>query len=121
MKKTFRDKRKSAVGGFFSETKLDKEKELRKVLRIRGGGVKVKAKKISFANVSDGKGKTRKVKIINVISTPSNALYARENVIVKGSVLEVEGGKIKVNSRPGQDGVVNGVWLEQSKADFKPK
>ncbi|MCL5011616.1 MAG: 30S ribosomal protein S8e [Candidatus Marsarchaeota archaeon] len=121
VKKTFRDKRKSAVGGFFSETKLDKEKELRKVLRVRGGGVKVKAKKIAFASVSDGKGKTRKVKIINVVSTPSNALYARENVIVKGSVLEVEGGKIKVSSRPGQDGVVNGVWLEQSKAESKPK
>ena len=120
-KKSFRDKRKSAIGGFFSETKLDKEKEFRKTVRVRGGGVKVKAKKITFANVSDKFGKTRKVKILNVISTPSNALYARENVIVKGSVLEVEGGKIKVSSRPGQHGVVNGVWIEQSETESKPK
>jgi small subunit ribosomal protein S8e len=120
VKKTFRDKRKSAVGGFFSETKLVKDKELRKVVRVRGGSLKVKAQKIAMANVSDGKGKTSKLKIINVVSTPSNALYARENVIVKGSVLEVEGGKVKVSSRPGQDGVVNAVWIEHSKAESKP-
>jgi small subunit ribosomal protein S8e len=116
VKKTFRDKRKSATGGFFSETKAVKENDTRKVVRVKGGGLKVKARRVVFINVSDGKGKTQKVKILNVLSTPSNALYARENVIVKGSVLEVEGGKVKVSSRPGQDGVVNGVWIEN-----KPK
>lgn len=116
IKRSFRDKRRSAVGGFFSETKIVKDKELRKIVRTRGGGLKVKARKVSFVNVSNKDGKTQKLKVLNVLSTPSNTLYARENVMVKGSIVEVEGGKVKVTSRPGQDGVVNGVWTE-----IKPK
>ena len=38
---------------------------------------------------------------------------SRENVVTKSSVILVEGGKARVTSRPGQDGVVNAVFLKQ--------
>jgi small subunit ribosomal protein S8e len=36
------------------------------------------------------------------------------NVITKGAIIETEKGLAKVVSRPGQDGVVNAVLIEQA-------
>ena len=108
-KRAYRDKRLAHFGGFQSSTKLQKgQKEHREVIRTKGGGIKVKPKSIEYANVVV-QGKNKKVKITNVAETPSNKHYARENVMVKGAIIETEAGKAKVTNRPGQDGVVNAV------------
>ncbi|GBC75800.1 hypothetical protein HRbin06_01123 [archaeon HR06] len=78
--------------------------------RVRGGNLKIGYKKVEYANVTD-KGKTKKVKIIRVISNPSNKEYERRGVITKGAIIETELGKAKVTSRPSQDGVVNAIII----------
>ena len=62
-----------------------------------------------FANVSDGKGKATKSKIVRGKKSPANRDYERRGVITKGAVLETEAGEAVVTSRPTADGVVNAV------------
>ena len=113
-KKSYKDKRLAHYGGFQALTKLAKgKKEHREVTRTKGGGIKVKPKSVEYANVFTD-GKTKKVKITNVVETPSNRHYARENVIVKGALIETELGKARVTNRVGQDGVVNAVLVAKT-------
>ncbi len=113
-KRAYRDKRLAHYGGFAAMTKLIKgEKEQRDVIRTKGGGITIKPKYVEYANVITG-GKAKKVKITNVVETPSNKHYARENVIVKGAIIETELGKAKVTNRVGQDGVVNAVLIAKA-------
>ncbi len=62
-----------------------------------------------YVNVSK-EGKTEKVKIIRVIES-NNADLTRQSIITKGSIVETEKGKVKITSRPGQDGVLNGIFV----------
>jgi small subunit ribosomal protein S8e len=111
-----RDKILSHYGGFFSRTHLTKgeEKQEIKSFHVIGGKNKVAVQRIGFANVALEKGKVKKVKITNVLESPANRHYARENIITKGAILETEAGKARVTSRPGQDGTVNAVLLEKT-------
>ena len=42
----------------------------------------------------------------------SNPNYVRRNIITKGAVIDTDAGRARVTSRPGQDGQVNAVRLE---------
>lgn len=67
-----------------------------------------------YANVHDTEtGRSRKVKILRVVSNRSNRDFERRGVITKGAVIETEMGKAVVTSRPGQDGVINAVLLKE--------
>ena len=57
-------------------------------------------------------GKIRHARIKNVIETPSNRFLARQNVMVKGAIIETELGKARITNRPSQEGSVNAVLLE---------
>lgn len=112
LKGRHRKKRKYELGRPFIETKLGSE-DVVKVVRVRGGNLKVKVKVAAHANVTNPKtGETKKVKILRVLEVPANREYARRNIIVKGAIIETEIGKAKVASRPGQDGVINAVLIE---------
>ena len=87
------------------------EKEVRKPYRTIGGGNKVAAAKIAFANVVV-QGKTKKVRIKNVAENPANRHFARENIITKGAIVETEAGKARITSRPGQNGVANAILVK---------
>lgn len=104
-----RDKKLAHVGGEFASTKVS-DSEKKKAVRTRGGGRKVKLQRAVYANVATDKG-VKKARIISVIegNTPH---YTRQNVITKGAILNTEIGKVRVTSRPGQDGVVNGVLIK---------
>ncbi len=108
------NKRKAHWGGFFSRSKLGEKDESRS-FRAAGGKVKASVHSAHTANIAVA-GKVQKVKIITVKESPDNRHYARENLLTKGAVIETELGKAKITSRPGQDGVVNAVLLEQGKA-----
>jgi len=108
----YKVKRKYAFGRPFVPATLS-DREERALIRVRGGNYKVRLRRVAYANVSDSKGNTRKVKIISVLETPANREYARRGIIVKGAVIETEIGKAIVTSRPGQDGVVNAVLIEE--------
>jgi small subunit ribosomal protein S8e len=57
-------------------------------------------------------GKTQKTKITNVIETPSNVFLARQNVLVKGAIINTELGKAKITNRPSQEGQIQAVLVE---------
>jgi len=92
-------------------------KERRVPLKKKGGVKKTAAEHVLFALVSVKGGKAQKAKIINVLQTPDNRHFARENVITKGAIIETAIGKARVTSRPGQSGSVNAVLVEEKKAD----
>ncbi len=111
----YKVKRKYAYGRQFVPTVLS-NRERRALVRVRGGGYKVRAREVMYAVVSDPKtGRARKVRITAVVETPANREFARRGIIVKGAVIDTEIGRAVVTSRPGQDGVVNAVLLEERK------
>ncbi len=84
-----------------------------KEYRVRGANQKLRILTASTINVYDPATKTRKtVKIVTVRENPANPNYVQRNIITKGAILETELGQVRVRSRPGQDGVLNGVRVE---------
>ncbi len=106
-------KRKYWMGRYPTYTRLA-DRDVRELIRVRGGNYKVRLKKAAYANVVDPETKTaKKVRILRVLETPANPHYARAGIIVKGAVIETELGKAVVTSRPGQDGVINAILIEK--------
>jgi len=79
--------------------------------KVQGGNKKSFLLKIDEVNVQV-KGKSKKVKIKNVLETPSNRFLARQNIITKGTIVETDLGKVKITNRPTQESVLNGVIIE---------
>ena len=105
-----RGKRKAELGRDPAETRVD-EKRLRKI-RTRGGNEKLRLATANKINLTDVKsGKTQVTDILGVIENDANPNYVRRNIITKGAVVETPEGNAKVTSRPGQDGVVNGILI----------
>lgn len=79
-----------------------------------GGTSKLALLRASHVNVKDSAtGMTRTVKIETVEANPANRNYVRRNIITKGAIVQTEMGKAKVTNRPGQDGVVNGILMQE--------
>jgi len=53
--------------------------------------------------------KMQPAKIVTVRENPANPNYVQRNIITRGAILETELGLVRIHSRPGQDGVLNGV------------
>ena len=105
-----RGKRKSELGRDPAETRVD-EKRLRKI-RTRGGNEKLRLAAANKINLTDVKsGKSQITDILGVIENDANPNYVRRNIVTKGAVVETPEGNAKVTSRPGQDGVVNGILI----------
>ncbi|HII04392.1 MAG TPA: 30S ribosomal protein S8e [Nitrosopumilus sp.] len=81
--------------------------------RVRGNNNKVALKSIDFVNLSTGDAKVIKTKIIKVIDNATNNDYKRRGIISKGAILQIQEGKCKVVSKPGQLGIVNAVLLKE--------
>lgn len=80
--------------------------------RVRGGNQKLRILTAQSINVFDPATKTMKVaKIVTVRENPANPNYVQRNIITKGALVETDLGLVKVRSRPGQDGVLNGVRI----------
>ena len=85
----------------------------RKIYRKAGGNTMVRVMAANKVSVNNPKtGKTVNADIINVIQNESDPNYVRRNILVKGAVIETSEGNVKIPSRPGKDGVINGVLLE---------
>jgi small subunit ribosomal protein S8e len=109
-----RKKKKFERGGEFLETKIGKRKV--KVERTRGGARKLKLLSVEKINVADPKTrKIQRVKIISVEKNLANPHFVRRNIITKGAIVKTEIGLAKITSRPGQDGIVNAVLVEEKK------
>ena len=65
-------------------------------------------------NVMDPKTKkAKKVTLKNVLETPSNRFLARQNILVKGAIIETEAGKARITNRPGQEGSISAVLIAE--------
>ena len=85
----------------------------RKLYRKTGGLQRVRVLSEQRINVSDpSNGTTQTISISTVLENPSNPNYVRRNILTKGAIVETELGKVRITSRPGQDGVVNGTLTE---------
>ncbi|MCH2268595.1 MAG: 30S ribosomal protein S8e [Candidatus Thalassarchaeum betae] len=85
----------------------------RKGYRKRAGSQTVRVMLANQINVSDPKeGKTTRATISGVVENDADPNYVRRNIITKGAILDTDVGLVRVTSRPGMDGVVCGVLLE---------
>lgn len=106
-----KNKRNAEFGRDPAETKIGDRKV--KKIRTKGGNEKIRLTNAEKINVVDPKtNKVQVTEILNVIENTANTHFVRRNIITKGAVVETSLGKVKVTSRPGQDGVVNGVMVE---------
>lgn len=108
-----RKKRKYELGSPPTKTTLSSREE-RKPERTFGGNTKIKLHKAVYINVILGSGTAKRVKVLDVVETPDNPQNARFKVISKGAIVKTELGLVKVTSRPGQDGVLNGVLIQKT-------
>ncbi len=112
--KPLRKKRKFERGSGFLETRIDERRV--KMKRTAGDERKIKLLSADKANVIDTKtGKSVTTKILSVEENQANPHYVRRNIITKGAVIKTEAGLARVTSRPGQDGVINAVLIEEKK------
>lgn len=79
---------------------------------VRGKNTKTALKAIDFVNLASGDSKVKKTKILKVLENATNNDYQRRGIITKGAILEIQEGKCRVVSRPGQTGTVNAVLIK---------
>lgn len=92
--------RKTILG----ETKL-------KQLRIKSGNMKTVLLRSNEANIVI-KGKAQKANIKNVIETPQNKFFSRDNRLMKGAIIDTSLGKARITNRPSQEGCVNAILVQ---------
>ena len=80
---------------------------------VRGNNRKTALKSIDFVNLAAEGAKVKKTKIIKVIENTTNNDYKRRGIITKGAILEIQEGKCRVVSKPGQNGIVNAILLKE--------
>ncbi|MEA2034829.1 MAG: 30S ribosomal protein S8e [Euryarchaeota archaeon] len=106
-----RGKRKSEIGRAPADTHVGDDR--RKLIRTRGGNLKIRALRAQYASVSNPKtGETKKMLIENVEKNTANPNYVRRNLLTKGAIIKTEMGLARIGSRPGQDGIINAVLVE---------
>ncbi|MFO8109246.1 MAG: 30S ribosomal protein S8e [Thermoplasmata archaeon] len=110
-KRFHRKKKKFEIGPDFSPAVIGDTKIKR--IRTLGGNQKVRVVHASHVNLSDTKGNVTKEDIETVLENPSNPNYVQRNILTKGAIISTSKGKAKITSRPGQDGVVNAVLIEE--------
>jgi len=106
-----RRKKRFEIGRAPADTTLGEERS--RVIRTRGGNLKVRALRTRFANVSmPATGETKKAKIETVVENRADPNYMRRNILTRGAIIKTELGNARIVSRPAQDGVVNAVLIE---------
>ncbi len=81
-----------------------------KTYRVRGGNRKLRILTTTTINVFDpATKKMQRAKVVTVRENPANPNFVQRNIITKGAILETDLGLVRVRSRPGQDGILNGV------------
>ena len=108
--KALRKKRKSDLGRLPTMTKLGER--ACKAVRTLGGNTKQRLMHDNKLTVYDRKEKKSfTLAIKTVLENPANRHYVRRNIMTKGTIVETERGKVRITSRPGQDGTLCGVLI----------
>ena len=85
-----------------------------KTIRIKGGNTKTITLRANSANIIIN-GKSKKAEITNVIETPQNKFFARQNRLMKGAVIDTNLGKARITNRPTQEGCINAILIADNK------
>ena len=92
-----------------------------KEYRVRGANQKLRILTADTVNVYDPATKTAKAaKIVTVRENPANPNYVQRNIITRGAIVDTELGLVRIRSRPGQDGVLNGVRVAGAPTAKRP-
>jgi small subunit ribosomal protein S8e len=98
------------LGGDFSASeKGDKDIDSK---RTRGGNSKNVVRSAASVNVADG-GEVENLEIQSVVDNEANTEFVRRSLLTKGAIVDTAKGKVRITSRPGQSGNVNGVLVEE--------
>lgn len=109
----YRSRRKYEIDRYPNEPVVGSENIITR--RVRGRNYKMAVKSLEFVNVNDNENKkTIKTKIIKTLKNPANKDYERRGVLSKGAIVETELGHVKIVSRPGQVGTINGVVIKEA-------
>ena len=88
----------------------------RKEIRTTGGNAKIVLLSTDEVNIIDG-NKSKKGKIKNVLETPSNKFLARQNILLKGAIIETDIGRAKITNRPTQEGSVQAILVPEEEKE----
>jgi len=103
-------KRIANLGSHPRYTKVSKRSS--KIVRVIGGNKKQFLLSCDVVNIYDKKNKKyKKTKILGIVSNSANRHFVRRNILTKGAIIKTELGNVKITSRPGQEGTINGVLL----------
>ncbi|MFB6205407.1 MAG: 30S ribosomal protein S8e [Haloglomus sp.] len=105
-----RKKRKHELGRSSTETRVGEPRL--KTVDTRGNTTKVRAITTDRATVATDDG-TVSAEVENVAQNDANPNYVRRNIVTKGAIIETSAGRARVTSRPGQDGQINAVLVEE--------
>ena len=83
----------------------------RKIYRKTGGNTLVRVLSDNRCTVNGKDGKSTTATITTVVRNDANPNYTRRNILTKGAIVDTDKGHVKITSRPGHDGVLNGVVL----------
>lgn len=106
-----RDKIKAELGRETPNVTIGETRRV--IVKTRGKTRKATLRKTDMINVLDPKTKKiTRAKIVTVVENNANRHYVRMNILSKGAIVKTELGDAKITSRPAQDGVVNGVLVQ---------
>ncbi len=109
----YRGKRKKEISSEKQFAFVSDENQ-NKIYRKHAGLQTVRVMSASQINVSiPSEGVTKRVAITNIIENAADPNYVRRNIITKRAIAETELGQVRITSRPGMDGVVSGILLDQ--------
>ena len=108
----YRGKRSTEISSEKQFAFIDADRQT-KVYRKRSGNTTVRVLKENMINVSDGSGKTQRVEMTNVVENGADPNYVRRNILTKGAIVETNLGRVRITSRPGMDGVICGVVIDE--------
>jgi small subunit ribosomal protein S8e len=103
-------KRKHELGQSPTETRVGEPRL--KTVDARGNSMKVRAITTDRATVATDDG-TVAAEVQSVAENEANPNYVRRNIVTKGAIVETSEGRARVTSRPGQDGQINAVLVEE--------
>ena len=107
----YRGKRRTEIASEKQSTMIGDSN--RKIYRKRSGSQTVRVLYDNQVNVADKKtGKVVKATLHSVSDNAADPNFVRRNILTKGAVVETDMGKVRITSRPGSHGVINGVLLE---------
>ncbi len=106
----YRKKKKYEIGPDFQPAVIGDPKIKR--IRTRGGNQKIRVVHATDVNLSDRKGNVSRETLETVMENPCNPNYVQRNILTKGAIVSTSKGKARITSRPGQDGVINAILLE---------